>query len=287
MPWAVCFYAVGQVTNEMNRALQRKVFVTAMITDVEDATAVGAHSIIGEKNNFFKLGIFGPFVSHSGKTLLLVRQRVPWPEEIGKDHILAFVRIIVKNKETESLLQRISRQMECEGIPGPIDDFNKKNDDEFFFRTDNGLFYSKLSASNVFIEQLFWRTLGQIEDENIFFDNESKMVLFRNQDMKHGIITDMFRILRISSTRPFESGDFFQMYGFCRDDEESGENGIDSGEEVIRILIRNIDKDNCPEIVFSIKATNYKTKKNEMKMVVFKNTGAEFEMWKEGKLISK
>lgn len=162
-----------------------------------------------------------------------------------------------------------------------VHDFFQKGEHEYFFRNDDGLFYANIEQFPVLIEQIFFRSLGQIEPEAQFNSASESFIIFRNNEMRSGIITDNFSVLEIKPAQQFDKQDFYQLYGFARDDEESGENGIEEGEAVSRVMVRDIDNDRAPEIVVTLHVTNYQTKTTQRRIYVFKRAHGRFAKWKE------
>ncbi len=110
-----------------------------------------------------------------------------------------------------------------------IIDYFKKNENEYFFRTDDGFYYASVEEPQVLIDRLFLRNLEQIEPENRFIAGEKEYILFRNGEMRNGIYTEWYSVLDVSFSSRFHKDDFYQMWGFSRDEDESGENGIEIG----------------------------------------------------------
>ncbi|MBF0547613.1 MAG: hypothetical protein HQM08_24450 [Candidatus Riflebacteria bacterium] len=192
-----------------------------------------------------------------------------------------------KNGQTDSSLKIIKSKMNSEKGSSPILDFLKKNSNEFFLRTADGLYYCSIKGSQVLIDRLFWGNLSQIEPVKLFSIGEKQFLILRNTEMKKGIITEWYHILEISCKAPFQKQNYYDLYGFSRDNEESGENGIDSGEEVLKMDVKDLKNDAIPELLFTVKTLNYKEKTSEKKLYVFKIKGSKFEKWNETKLIPK
>ncbi|MFZ2957025.1 MAG: hypothetical protein WA705_09065 [Candidatus Ozemobacteraceae bacterium] len=166
-------------------------------------------------------------------------------------------------------------------------DYFKKSENEYFFRTDDGLYYACITGSSVSIDRLFWRSLGQIEPKRLFSHSGESFIIFENSEMKKGIVTEWYSILEISSKTSFQKDNFYQMCGFSKDEEASGENGIESGEEMLKFEFNDIDNDRFPEIVFTIVESNYKDKTFQRKLCIFKKTETQFKKWKDIPIFSK
>ncbi|MBF0410371.1 MAG: hypothetical protein HQM10_23695 [Candidatus Riflebacteria bacterium] len=152
----------------------------------------------------------------------------------------------------------------------------KKSKNEYFFQTKDGLYYAQIEGLNVFIETVFEGS-PEIKPVKFFSSAEKKFIVFQNLEMKKGVVTEWYSILEVSPDAPFNKPDFYQMWGFLRDEGESAENGLDTGEKVIKLDIKDLDNDNFPEIVFIFLKSDYKKKTSQTEFVVFKRRKTRFE----------
>lgn len=163
-----------------------------------------------------------------------------------------------KCRGISSELKRIENQLQKD-FPvedQEIIDYLKTNQKEYFFHTNDGLFYAEIKPKTVGIERLFWRTLGQITPLFSFFNQSEKYIIFQNNEMKNGIETDWYRLLHISPSHPFKNSDFVEVYGFQSDSE----NGLDFGQTVKHVTATNFEKNGSFKILFSVEVSDYRNK---------------------------
>lgn len=102
------------------------------------------------------------------------------------------VRSAEKNSKFLIQLDRIEKQIKS-NFPKTefrIVDFLIPNKDEIFLHTEDGLFYARQKRNRLLVNQIFVRSSGQIEPQFSFSTQLGKFIIFKNEEMKNGIITD-------------------------------------------------------------------------------------------------
>ena len=164
-------------------------------------------------------------------------------------------------------------------------DFYKSDTGEICLLSDDGLFFVDFEDDSPGLEKLQWSNPNPVLFIEMF-DVPFRKVLFFNQiEMHHGIISNMYSILEMPSGKPSCEKNFYELYGFSHDDEGEGKNGISEGSQVESVIVRNIDKEDPPEIIFKVKKTDYQTGKERAEIVIFKRKENKYVLWKEQKII--
>jgi len=181
----------------------------------------------------------------------------------------------------KAFLRQISRieekiHTDFSDINFTVVDYLISNPNEIFLHTEDGLFYANTKKNTIKIEKLFSRSLGQILPEFSYPSRHGKFIIFKNENMMKGVITDWYSYLLIKPSKPFTAKDFGKIQGFDRISEDV-DNFLDAGENVTNVKPVDLDNDGELEILFTITDHDYKQNTSKEAFRAFKYSDGTFD----------
>lgn len=187
----------------------------------------------------------------------------------------------------EDWVSRIKKVIQDRFDRGSIEfDYMKTKSGEICLLLDEGLFFSNLRSEPLTLEPLIPSSLSPVRLVQVFETASRTVLLFQQNQMNHGIVTDRYSILEMSSEKASAEKSCYELYGFEADTEDGGENGIETGMNVEKVFIRVLRPGEAPSIIFRVESHTYDTGRKGRSLLVFKEISGAYRLFQEQKVLS-